>query len=663
MSSRSESHDTEAPKSPFVATEGPHLREALWSGRTLLVKAIDDKEFVKPIYLFGKTCPAMDVDVDVVPQADPRHLDRMTIEIVDKTDGLYELQDLSLSLPLLDYDRLISVLDYGLGRFSAEFFGGDSSIVLRLALDPWAPPRQKLTFVQSRDGSKSRRVKVLPVPSDPDNIIEFEQQFLEEARIGTHVAYYWHMPFALLLWLSDTQRRELPPAHPDLLVEGIVQWLQHHLPNESQGAIDYPDVILRCLAADLVNKWLYEIKPHVLPHHSAYRQDNGRFHRVSYSINEPVATLPEDDDDDVHCNSVGVSKNTHGGEIGRPAEMNQPADGDAPEHLQFLSQLMQDLHLLTAHQRVIYRGECLHFPNVSSSLYRKLEAIRAQRPRDEDNAHLLSSLTLAHTSAQLLRQARQYTHDYDDFEVMASLQHLGGATNYIDFTSDLYVALYFACAHEPESDGRIIALPEQSWATDIRIHRPSMPREQALAQKSVLVEAREGLIRFSRVHCLRVPGALKSAILSHLKRHHGIDGSSVYRDITGMVRQQDEVIQHALSPGRGRVLRVHVSVRDSNGIPVRGVQVYITTDTGYSYEQYVDNSTVITVPSFLENMPAYVELDREHYRSAAKRRLYADDYPHYIDLVPLDDRSGYPILTAIVRYAIEETHHRDDSEC
>ena len=662
MSTPSESHNTETPKSPFVATEGHHLHEVLWSGRTLLIKTIDGKEYVKPVSLFSKICPAMDTDADVVPEADPRHLDCMTIEIVDSTDGLYELHDLSLSLPLLDYGQLVAVLDYGLGRLSAEYFGGDLNVALRLALDPWAPPSQKLTFIQSRDGSKSRRVKVLTFPSDPDDVIEFEQQFLEETRIGTHVAYYWYMPFALLLWLSDTQRKELPPVHPNLLVEGIVQWVQHHVPNESQGAIDYPDVIVRCLAADLVSKWLREIEPRVLPHHSAYRQDNSKFHRIDYSAYELPTAHPEEDQDDARDIPFSPLREVPGGDTTDGADTSRSLDTEVPEHLQFLSQLMQDLHQLAMHQRVIYRGECMHYSKVSSSLYRKLEATQAQRPKNEDSSYLVSSRTLAQTGAQLLRRARQYTQDYDDFEVMASLQHLGGATNYIDFTSDFYIALYFACAHEPESDGRIVALPEQSWATDIRIHRPSTPREQALAQKSVLVEAREGFIRFSRVHCLRVPGALKLAILSHLRRHHGIDDSSVYRDITGMVRQQDEMIQHALRPGRGHTLRVYVSAQDSNGIPVRGIQVDITTDTGYSYRQCVDNSITITVPSYLENMPVYIELDREHYGATAKRRLYADDYPHYIDLVPLDDRSGYPILTAMVRYAMEEIHHNDDSD-
>ncbi|KAK3606907.1 hypothetical protein CHS0354_018502 [Potamilus streckersoni] len=43
----------------------------------------------------------------------------------------------------------------------------------------------------------------------------------------------------------------------------------------------------------------------------------------------------------------------------------------------------------------------------------------------------------------------------NDFLVLAHLQHLGAATNLIDFTYNPMLALYFACEKEPDRDGKV----------------------------------------------------------------------------------------------------------------------------------------------------------------------------------------------------------------
>ena len=45
-----------------------------------------------------------------------------------------------------------------------------------------------------------------------------------------------------------------------------------------------------------------------------------------------------------------------------------------------------------------------------------------------------------------------------DFERLSILQHLGAATGFIDFTTCLDVALWFACKDSPYTDGKIIIL-------------------------------------------------------------------------------------------------------------------------------------------------------------------------------------------------------------
>ena len=43
-----------------------------------------------------------------------------------------------------------------------------------------------------------------------------------------------------------------------------------------------------------------------------------------------------------------------------------------------------------------------------------------------------------------------------DFEILTEIQHYGGQTNLIDFTTDYFIALFFACDGHHDEDGRVI---------------------------------------------------------------------------------------------------------------------------------------------------------------------------------------------------------------
>ena len=43
-----------------------------------------------------------------------------------------------------------------------------------------------------------------------------------------------------------------------------------------------------------------------------------------------------------------------------------------------------------------------------------------------------------------------------DFEILTEIQHYGGKTNLIDFTTDYLIALFFACDGHHDKEGRII---------------------------------------------------------------------------------------------------------------------------------------------------------------------------------------------------------------
>ncbi|MDE0397739.1 MAG: FRG domain-containing protein [Candidatus Poribacteria bacterium] len=64
----------------------------------------------------------------------------------------------------------------------------------------------------------------------------------------------------------------------------------------------------------------------------------------------------------------------------------------------------------------------------------------------------------------------------DEVDLLTQLQHYGGKTNLIDFTTDYLIATYFACAGEPNEDGRVIVLektPEiESMIMGFHFHLP-----------------------------------------------------------------------------------------------------------------------------------------------------------------------------------------------
>ena len=51
---------------------------------------------------------------------------------------------------------------------------------------------------------------------------------------------------------------------------------------------------------------------------------------------------------------------------------------------------------------------------------------------------------------------REDIDETTDFEILTEIQHYGGKTNLIDFTTDYFIALFFACDGHHDKKGRII---------------------------------------------------------------------------------------------------------------------------------------------------------------------------------------------------------------
>ena len=179
----------------------------------------------------------------------------------------------------------------------------------------------------------------------------------------------------------------------------------------------------------------------------------------------------------------------------------------------------------------IFRGEPECYEKVSSTLYRQLEVVGVEPPGDlVENFQSLE-----------LEEASKFTEKPDEFEILTELQHFGGKTNLIDFTTDPYIALFFAC-YGPDSlekDGRVILQDKNGTVKDwIRKPRNPDPDSRVSAQKSIFVRPPEGVVVPDKK--VVIPKDLKPPILKFLERQERpISRESVYHDLHGFIRSQE----------------------------------------------------------------------------------------------------------------------------
>ena len=196
---------------------------------------------------------------------------------------------------------------------------------------------------------------------------------------------------------------------------------------------------------------------------------------------------------------------------------NNPAssDGELDEVLEIINALARK----SASANYIYRGETRDYEKVSSSLYREYP--------DE--------LYIEDIQEEYLNEAELYTHETDRFAILTELQHYGGNTNLIDFTTDYLIALFFACDGDHTRDGRVVLL-DRSGDVEEHIHEPQSPARRVLAQKSIFVRPPAGYVEPDDK--VAIPRHLKVHILGYLQNGHGISTNTIYNDLLGFIRSR-----------------------------------------------------------------------------------------------------------------------------
>ena len=276
----------------------------------------------------------------------------------------------------------------------------------------------------------------------------------------------------------------------------------------------------------------------------------------------------------------------------------------------------------------IYRGEPKCYPEVSSSLWRLLQ---------KGDGISMTIPDIVDVREMSLEDARRYARDadIDDFELEAQLQHNGGKTSLIDFTTDYSIALFFACDGEPAKDGRVILLKQDETTKDW-IKKPKNPEHRVIAQKSIFVQPPEGFIKPCKYgEPIKIRKDLKEPMLDYLRKHHGISSQSIYNDLQGYIKHQTrhhEAYNHLRGGVFGTIEAFLAGSTDKYDEAIRhyGKAIALHPEFAQSYhERGVAYSNKGNFEKAVEDLTIAIELNPDFILSYTERgfnRIRTGDY-------------------------------------
>ena len=199
-------------------------------------------------------------------------------------------------------------------------------------------------------------------------------------------------------------------------------------------------------------------------------------------------------------------------------------------NLPAIAELIREIEEKSADAEYIYRGEPKDYGKISSSLFRDYT--------EEINTE---GFDMEKVQEEILSEAKKHTDENKtDTQILSELQHYGGKTNLIDFTTDYRIALFFACDGETSEAGRVILKKKKPLQDDNQITAAQNPPHRVIAQKSVFVRPPEGYIDVDpEKEIINIPKEQKEEILNYLRKYHGISTETIYNDLHGFIRKQE----------------------------------------------------------------------------------------------------------------------------
>ena len=205
--------------------------------------------------------------------------------------------------------------------------------------------------------------------------------------------------------------------------------------------------------------------------------------------------------------------------------MSEPETDDSK-----IQNLLQRIREKSSQGEYVYRGESQQYDKISSTLYR--------RYAEKIDAEYFDILI---AQKEMLEQVKAYTDFTDETDVLTELQHYGGKTNLIDFTTDYLTALFFACDGSPEKAGRIILLNKKSNQGTISSPKKNQ-NNRVISQKSIFFQSPKGYLdeKDSAVEIISIPKEMKQPVLNYLRKYHGITTHTIYNDLFGYIQNQEK---------------------------------------------------------------------------------------------------------------------------
>ncbi len=206
-------------------------------------------------------------------------------------------------------------------------------------------------------------------------------------------------------------------------------------------------------------------------------------------------------------------------------------------------------------EKYIFRGEKEFYEEISSKLYRRHGKLVKDVGKKYPSSYGSITLLLKMEKDIVNRAKNHFSPNASNIEVLTELQHYGGETALIDFTRNISVALFFACAGSPDKDGRIILFDKSkvtenkdvdyysTQKNDYEIIAPSGKHPRIIFQSSVFVHAAKGYIESEKCKTIRIPKELKRKLLDYLRKHFHIERMTIYNDIHGFIQSQKELTE------------------------------------------------------------------------------------------------------------------------
>lgn len=288
----------------------------------------------------------------------------------------------------------------------------------------------------------------------------------------------------------------------------------------------------------------------------------------------------------------------------------------------------------------VYRGQAdVKWP-VDCSAVRRLTKVPSVRVQPDLVGHMLVAYL-----AKLLRDGERFIGTCSELPPLASeldiliqLQHQGAATGFIDFSSSPLVALWFACADKPDTDGAVYMLArsytqaidhdeltrqgvlqyfyrvgakdwdELPYLLDLR-----SAKGRPMSQQSVFILG-VPFIRPHMLHQLVIPKADKDRLLQEMRGSHQLTEDKLFPDFAGYARANasdshfdvDEVGRF----WKARIQRMTTAGEKSAACVDYGMALSATLDHKQALGQYT-----AAIELDQENMGAYIN------RGATKRFL------------------------------------------